>query len=189
MRLHAAVVSGIRLRPVFKRRHARLAELRHLHRKLCSTLERQRDRNKSVAWIANKLQEIRLRVAVHYIPANAKLCSDDLNHLARQRRLFTARPAVDQGKIHRTPQIAQRLPRIALANLRIVSETSLAEIALRGRDFCRYEFRTDYATAAVVTHRCSEIQGRHPARGRTLAHTRSAHFTAQKIDEVALLGT
>ena len=95
---------GIGLRPVFKRRHARLAELRHLRRKLCSTLERQRDRNKSIAWIANKLQEIRLRVVVHYIPANAKLWSDDLNHLACQRRLFIARPAVDQGKIHRTPR-------------------------------------------------------------------------------------
>jgi hypothetical protein len=31
MQLHAAVVSEIGLRPVFKRRHARLAELRHPH--------------------------------------------------------------------------------------------------------------------------------------------------------------
>jgi hypothetical protein len=57
------------------------------------------------------------------------LWRDDLNHLTRHRRLCIARPAVDQGKIHPTPEIAQRLPRKALANFRIVGETSLAEIA------------------------------------------------------------
>src|SRR5580704_19521188 len=84
----------------------RFAELRHLHRKLRSLLEWKRNRNKPIARIANKLQKIRLRIVIHHIPANAKLWSDDPNHLARQRRPFIAWPAVDQGEIQRTAQIA-----------------------------------------------------------------------------------
>jgi hypothetical protein len=73
MQLHAAVVSGIGLplRSIGAMRAS--LKLRHLHRKLRSLLEWKRNRNKSVARIANKLQKIRLCVVVHHIPANAKL--------------------------------------------------------------------------------------------------------------------
>ena len=82
MQLHAAVVSGIGL--PLRSSGAMRASLNYATFTESSVplLERQRNRNKSIARIANKLQKIRLRVVVHHIPANAKLWSDDLNHLA-----------------------------------------------------------------------------------------------------------
>ena len=60
-----------------------------------AALEGQREGEESVGGIANEFQKIRLGVIVHDVATDAKLGSDDLDDLPRERRAFSKRPAVD----------------------------------------------------------------------------------------------
>src|SRR5262245_47762913 len=90
---------------------------RHLQAELRPAFERQRHRDEAVFGIADELEEIGFGIVVHDVAADAKLRRDDLDDLARERRTLLAWPTVDQDEVDGAAEIAQRLARIALADL------------------------------------------------------------------------
>ena len=107
--------------------------LANLNGEFGSALKRQRDREEAVRRIADEFEKVGLGVVIHDVAAGAKLGSNDLDHLARKRRTRINRPSVDQDKINRTIEIAERLPSVALANLGVVGEPRIGQVTLIGR--------------------------------------------------------
>jgi hypothetical protein len=70
------------------------------------------------------LQKVRFRVVVHHKAAYADLGSQDFDDLARERRLLTIGPAIDEGKIDRTTHAAQRLSRVSLADVDVFGKVA-----------------------------------------------------------------
>src|SRR5512139_3524613 len=106
--------------------------------------ERQRHRAKAVGWIVHVRHvggEVffeREDVVRAYDRATAQLGSQQ-----REHGKVEVLPAVEQHEVDGRGEVGEGLERVALANLHVVGEPGIRQVAARRADLVRYDFRAD----------------------------------------------